>query len=125
MVVEVLGAYAKTQVWLRREGLEAAVARARLAKPGDALPVDEREALFYAARLGRVVGRVLTPLPTDSRCLAQSLVLIAMLVRRGTRATLVIGVSPEPSFKAHAWVEQEGQPLLPPGDEDFERLLEL
>ncbi len=120
-----LGAYARTQVWLRREGLEAAVARARTAKPGDALPDDEREALFYAARLGRVVGRVLTPLPTDSRCLAQSLVLIAMLVRRGRRATLVIGVSPEPSFKAHAWVEQGGQPLLPPGDEDFERLLEL
>jgi len=125
LVGEVLTVYARTQLWLRREGLEAAVARARLAKTGRSMPGEGREALFYAVRLGRVVDRVLTPLPTDSRCLAQSLTLIAMLARRGAGATLVVGVSPQPRFKAHAWVEREGHPLLPPGGRGFERLLEL
>jgi hypothetical protein len=48
-----------------------------------------------------------------------------MLVRRGIESSLVIGVRPEPSFEAHAWVECAGTPLLPTGDEPYGRLVEL
>lgn len=74
-------------------------------------------------RLGRVVGRTLRLLPTDSRCLVQSLVLTRMLARRSIPNVLVIGVRANPTFEAHAWVEHEGRPILPTGE--FTRLLEL
>ena len=63
-------------------------------------------------------------MPFDSRCLVRSLVLTSMLDRRGIRSRLVIGVSVEPSFSAHAWVECDGRPLLPPLDE-ANRLVDL
>lgn len=74
-------------------------------------------------RLGTVVLRTLDPLPADSRCLVRSLVLTALLARRGVRAVLVIGVLGEPEFAAHAWVEHGGKALVPAGR--FERLVEL
>jgi hypothetical protein len=37
---------------------------------------------------------------------------------------LIIGVRSEPSFAAHAWVEQSGRPVLPT-DETYRRLVEL
>lgn len=76
-----------------------------------------------AARIGYAVGRAMPRLPADSRCLAQSLVLCDLLARRGLAATLIIGVSTEDSFDAHAWVELDGVPLLEPGK--FGRLAEL
>ena len=54
-----------------------------------------------------------------------SLVLGALLARRGIPATLVIGAHAAPSFRAHAWVEHAGQPVLSPGDGTFGRLVEL
>jgi hypothetical protein len=79
----------------------------------------------YGARLGRVVSRTLAPLPTDTRCLAQSLVLTRLLARRGVRASVVIAVASEPEFQAHAWVEYENQPLLAAAGDSFKRLLEF
>lgn len=104
--------------------------------------------LHDALRLGRAVSRTLGPLPVDATCLARSLVLVAMLARRGLPGTLVIGVQPGGGeataaprglrlrnrlargeapegggFAAHAWVEVGGQPVLAPGD--FARLTEL
>lgn len=86
-----------------------------------------------ALRLGRAVSRTLGPLPVDATCLARSLVLVAMLARRGLPATLVIGVRPggrrnaeapaNGGFGAHAWVEVGGRPVLEPGD--FARLTDL
>ena len=76
-------------------------------------------------RLGRAVTRTLAVLPADSRCLVQSLVLTAMLARRGTAATVVIGVKSGESFGAHAWVEMDGQPLLPTFGDEFSRLVDL
>lgn len=76
-----------------------------------------------ARRLGRVVGRVLGVLPTDSRCLIRSLVVTRVLARRGIPSRLVIGVRSKDNFEAHAWVEHEGLPILPPGE--FTRLGEL
>jgi hypothetical protein len=78
-----------------------------------------------AARLGRAVFRTLRLLPTDSRCLMQSLVLTALLARRGIPSALVIGVAPGGTFTAHAWVEAGGQALLPPREHLYERLVEL
>ncbi len=68
---------------------------------------------------------ILAVLPTDSPCLTQSLVLLALLERRGARTALVIGVAPGTEFAAHAWVECEGETLLPSGDGEFARLTEL
>jgi hypothetical protein len=78
-----------------------------------------------AVRVARPVGRLLPRLPGDSRCLTQSLVLTSMLARRGIGSSVVIAVSPAPEFKAHAWVEHGGVPLLPPGDAGYGRLVEL
>jgi Transglutaminase-like superfamily len=70
---------------------------------------------------GAVMG-MLAVLPTDSRCLVRSLVYLSLLARRGVAATLVIGVRSEPSFAAHAWVERDGEALLPSGDGEFRPL---
>jgi hypothetical protein len=71
------------------------------------------------------VTKTLRVLPTDSRCLVQSLVLSRLLATRGIPSTLVIGARSDSTFMAHAWVEHGGYPLLP--QEGFEeyRLLEL
>jgi len=54
----------------------------------------------------------------------RSLVLTALMARRGVPAMIVIGVCPDP-FAAHAWVEYRGRPLLQPATAPFERLLEV
>ena len=76
------------------------------------------------------VARTLRLLPTDSRCLMRSLVLSALLARRGIDSSLVIGVRTAEAFGAHAWVEHEGRPLLPTGASasgaaPFHRLVEV
>jgi hypothetical protein len=55
----------------------------------------------------------------------QSLTLSALLARRGYSSMLVIGVRAGEAFGAHAWVELDGRPLLPPGGDTFQRLVEL
>ncbi len=76
-----------------------------------------------AVRLGSIVGQVLKVLPTDGRCLIQSLVLTRMLAARDIDSRVVIGVRVDDGFAAHAWVEYEGRPVLPSGH--FDRLHEL
>jgi transglutaminase-like putative cysteine protease len=78
-----------------------------------------------AARLGHAVTRTLTALPFDDRCLSQALVLVAMLARRGTPSTLVIGARAGAEFGAHAWVEVDGLPVLLADEADYPRLAEL
>lgn len=78
-----------------------------------------------ALRLGNAVDRTLSVLPTDSRCLVQSLVLTRLLSARGVPSTLVIGAHSTAQFEAHAWVEYQGRPVLPPGEFLNSRLLEL
>ncbi len=75
-------------------------------------------------RVSAIVRRVLRPVPADTRCLMQSLTLLSMLERRGIATVLVIGVTDEEKFGAHAWIELDGRPLLPP-DRDDRRLTEL
>ena len=77
---------------------------------------------YNRRRLADAVVRVLRLVPTDSRCLMRSLVLLALLERRGVSATLVIGVKTSPEFAAHAWVERDGHALLPSGNGEFQPL---
>ncbi|MEO9635797.1 MAG: lasso peptide biosynthesis B2 protein [Parasphingorhabdus sp.] len=49
--------------------------------------------------------------PMENKCLARSLVFWWQLKRKGVNATLNIGVSKKKIFKAHAWLEIDGQIL--------------
>lgn len=124
LTVEITLAYVQVRWLMRRGDLRAAVATVRGAMPREAGPSGDA-ALAFAARLGSIVGGRLRHLPGDTRCLARSLVLTGVLARRGLSSTLVIGVSPEPDFKAHAWVEHLELPVLPSGDGEFQRLVSL
>jgi hypothetical protein len=118
LALEIIWAYVRVRRELRRATLPEALERLRA--PGSRAASPEE-----IARLGRAVRRTLRLLPTDTRCLSQSLVLTALLARRGIPSTLVIGVSPGESFGAHAWVENQGVPLSPPFEAEFQRLVEL
>jgi hypothetical protein len=122
LVAEVLATYAIVRWRLRRTELPAVLAalRAPGRRGARRLPLahDER-------RLTGATVRVLRALPSDARCLTRSLVVLAMLARRGSAATLVIATRPEPSFTAHAWVEHAGRPLLPTEGFGDVRLVEL
>ncbi len=79
-----------------------------------------------AARLAGATQRVLRLIPADTRCLNQSLVLSALLARRGIESHVVIGVSSsQEGFGAHAWVEIDGRPLLARERDGHARLVEL
>ncbi len=124
---EILAQYVRVRLTVRRSDFRTALASLR-GPPGNVTeppgPVDART-LTAGLRLGRAVTRVLPLLPTDSRCLMRSLVLSSLLSRRGIPSRVVIGVRPGEGFGAHAWVELEGHPLLPPHPEQFERLVAL
>jgi len=97
----------------------AAKARDVHPRPSTGDPLEHQQ----ARRLGKAVGKVLRVLPTDSRCLIRSLVLVRILSRRAIRSTIVIGVRKSAGFEAHAWVEHGGQAILPAGE--YTRLTEL
>jgi hypothetical protein len=105
---------------MRREDLGSLVATLRKSRH-DAEPIP----LTGRFQLAGAVQRVLSVLPTDSRCLIRSLVLLALLERRSVASTLVIGVRAEPEFAAHAWVESDGRELLPSGGGEYRRLTEI
>ncbi|HEY7472550.1 MAG TPA: lasso peptide biosynthesis B2 protein [Gemmatimonadota bacterium] len=121
LIFEILGDYvAMLRVLGDRDVLRlAARARAVASRERIADPHEHRA----AQRLGKAVGRTLGVLPTDSRCLIRSLVLVRVLARRSIPSTLVIGVRRNSEFEAHAWVEHEGEAILPAGE--YTRLTEL
>lgn len=127
---EVLMTYCQVRWWMRGQRIDDVVTRLRQARGLGPSPHTEAPANDIAARrmgalrLGRAVSRTVRLLPTDSRCLVQSLVLTRLLGRRGVPSSLVIGVMSEPRFAAHAWVEHAGAPLLAPGT-GYERLVEV
>jgi len=121
---EILVAYAELLVLLRRNDVSRMVEGARSVRVAPVQAPPERDAHAAALRLGRIVQRVITKLPTDKRCLINSLVVVRMLSQRGIDARVVIGVqSGGEGFRAHAWVEHDDRPVLAPGD--YVRLLEL
>lgn len=119
LATEILFAYARVRLLLRRADLPRTLERVRAVESTDATTGATDE------RLARAVHRTLGRLPADSRCLMQSLVLTRLLARRGRQSTLVIGVSPKGVFSAHAWVERDGVALLPAHELGFGRLAEL
>lgn len=126
LVFEILAVYVRVRRLLRRGDLPDVVAELTAdGRPGEAVALDGPAASTYGARLGRATMRTLALLPTDSRCLVRSLVLIGLLARRGIPTALVIGVRAGPTFGAHAWVEHGHRPLLPAGGDEYERLTAL
>jgi hypothetical protein len=125
LATEVLAVYVRVRWLVLRRGEVPAVPALRrgLREHVAAEPVGVR--VRSGLRLGRAVMRVLRLLPADSRCLMRSLVLTGMLARRGVYAKVVIGVRAEPSFEAHAWVEVDGQPVLPTDESIYRRLVEI
>lgn len=126
LALEIVASYARVRRSLGRTGLRETLAELRAGGPaagagGSAVtsPVPG------ARRLGRVVRQTLALLPGDTRCLAQSLVLTRLLAARGLDSRLVIGVVPGERFAAHAWLEHDGAPLLPPGGGEFQELVKL
>lgn len=123
---EVLLAYFGVRRSLARRGLETTLAGARDVPSsfGERSEPGAADGRYVGYRLGQIVERVLRFLP-DARCLTRSIVLIRLLARRGIVAKLVIGVSPAPAFRAHAWVEVDGIALLPAYEQEYSRLVEL
>ena len=120
LVAEILHAYVVVRWRMRRPDIRAVVTQLR----GDGS--DERRSDFLLARrLARAVVRTLSFLPTDNRCLARSLVLDTLLARRALRSVVILAARSEPDFAAHAWVEHDGVPVLPPGSPSYKRLIEL
>jgi len=120
LAAEVVVAYARVRLFLRRHDLLRALELIR--ETGSR---ERRAAAATDERLARAVRRTLRRLPADSRCLMQSLVLTRLLARRGRGSRLVIGVTAKDRFGAHAWVERDGVPLLPAHEGAFQRLTEL
>jgi hypothetical protein len=127
LAVEILAAYLQARRSLRRAPIASVVAtlRAQVPPVSSSTTTAAEGGLEEARRLGVAVARTLAFVPGDTRCLARSLVLTRLLARRGIPASLVIGAHAAPDFLAHAWVEQAGDPVLPPGDGSFARLVEL
>jgi hypothetical protein len=123
LIGEVIGVYVRVKRRLRSATLEATLADLR-ARPRKSLSpdIDRRD---LGRRLERATIRTLEALPTDSRCLMQSLVLTGLLARRDVDVKLVLAVVAGERFAAHAWVELDGRPLLEPATTPFQRLVEL
>jgi Transglutaminase-like superfamily len=126
LTLEVVATYLRVRWLMRRDDPERVVGALRAQAAGSSPEVElEREhEVFVAWRLARAMEKVLNRLPSDSRCLFSSLTLIGLLERRGVEQTLLIAVRPRP-FAAHAWVEVEGEAILPDADHGYERILEL
>lgn len=124
---EILISYARIRARLARGDFRDVISsiRARPVARAAAVVPGSPEALRVGFRLGNAVNRTLRLLPTDSRCLVQSLVLSDLLAARAISSALVIGAHSRPEFAAHAWVEHSGRALLPSGGFNGSRLLEL
>ncbi len=124
LAAEILGIYCRVRLKLARSKFPVALAALRDSPPGMG-PPDSVVTYMRAARLARAAQRTLRFVPADSRCLMQSLVLTSLLARRGITSSLSIGVNPGRDFKAHAWVEYSGRPLLPNFGDSYHLLTEL
>jgi hypothetical protein len=127
LVAEIIATYPRVRWLLWRSDLPATVATLRRFpdRREPAAGASPSSSYRNGRRLGRAASRTLALLPADSRCLARSLVLLALLARRRIEAQLVIAARHGPDFGAHAWVELGGVPLIDPGPPEYERLVEI
>ncbi len=126
LALEIVLAYVRVRWTLWRRDLPQTL-RALRAVGGRDRAVPLADGPRDGVRLGAAVVRTLESLPTDSRCLMRSLVLVRLLARRGSAGSLVIAVRPDAELElaAHAWVELDGRPLLTPAGADHGRLVTL
>ena len=111
----------QVEIALRRRPLERVFADASQARARGRLASD-----IAPATLDRAIRTAYRVLPFEPTCLKHALIFCRVRRRRGLSAELRIGVQKEDGvFGAHAWVEHDGQALLPPGSDDFGRLVEL
>lgn len=122
---EILAIYCQVRLGLRRLAFPEALSRLRTLPPGVQVAPQTPITYVRAARLAWAVRRTLGVVPTDARCLIQSLVLTRVLAKRGIDSSLVIGVAPGDQFTAHAWVEFCGRSLLPDAEGQYEVLSHL
>jgi hypothetical protein len=122
LVGEIARTYGRARHGLRRTTLPETLAVLRAA---GGHPPERGASVTGGLWLAGAVVKTLRALPVDDRCLMQALVLSGVLARRDVPAVFVLGVRPGETFAAHAWVELEGVPLLPPFAGEFERLAEL
>lgn len=127
LVAEISIAYAKVRSRMRHEDIRAIVGDlgAKATARAGTLKRTSPDESLVASRLGNAVCRTLRFVPSSSRCLVESLVLSDLLSARGISSTLVIGAHSSPNFVAHAWVECDGRPVLPPRGFAGYRLLQL
>jgi hypothetical protein len=123
--LEILAIYCRVRVHLLRDEFPNALAALRDAGREAGSPPESPVTYMRAARLARAVQRTLGLVPADARCLMQSLVLTALLARRGIDTKLLIGVQPGEEFKSHAWVEYCGRALLPDSRGSYHVLAQL
>ena len=123
LAAEVLSVYVQARWRLWRTDLSATVRSLRSGAPDQQRVERGLESHWQGVRLAKATTRTLALLPTDTRCLMQSLVLLGLLSRRGIESVLVVAVKSDPDFRAHAWVEHNERPLLPTGG--YGRLVEL
>jgi hypothetical protein len=122
---EILFLYARARWRLRQDDLPTALRQLRQRPEGAGVPPAVDDERFVGRVLGNITTRMLSALPTDGRCLVRSLVLTALLSRRGIQTKLVLAVHPGEQLAAHAWVEHDGAALIEPGRPPLERLTEL
>jgi Transglutaminase-like superfamily len=125
LLVEALRVYARVRWLVLRRGPIESVSILRRGLLDHSTVDHDGLRVLRSLLFGRTVTGVLGYLPTDSRCLMRSLVLTAMLARRGVYSKVVIGVRPAPGFAAHAWVEIDGTPILPGDGATYRRLTEV
>lgn len=122
---EILVLYCRVRLHLLRDDFPSALAALREAGREAGSPPESAVTYMRAARLAQAVQRTLGLVPADARCLMQSLVLTAVLARRGIDTKLLIGVQPGNEFRAHAWVEYCGRALLSDSRGSYQVLTEL
>lgn len=127
LAAEIIVTYFRVRQHMRQPDIREVLSaiRNREARSVSRLEEGSIEARLVVARLATAVKRTLWILPTDSRCLVQSLVLSWILSARAIPSTLVIGAHASPEFAAHAWVEYCGVAALPTNGFAGSRLLEI
>jgi hypothetical protein len=86
----------------------------------------EQPVAALAEEVGAIVARVADCLPFRARCLHQSIAVRRMLLKRGVKVSVYLGVSrhredrnaPERGRAAHAWVEAGGRIISGAGELD-------
>ncbi|MEN3284675.1 MAG: Transglutaminase-like superfamily [Solirubrobacteraceae bacterium] len=123
LAAEIVATYVNVRRLLWRHTLPETVAVLR----GDGASATDADdaSLDLGRHLAWATVRTISVLPSDSRCLMRSLVLMRVLARRGMQATFVLSAAPGPQFEAHAWIEYAGNPLLVPASVEHRDLVRL